>query len=78
TRAGWRVSYVHAARFIHFHGQSSRKNLLWTRRQFYLTMHSFYKKNLRDSYPGVVGLLVDAGILVALGLGLLRAHLGLS
>jgi hypothetical protein len=78
ARAGWRVSYVHTARFTHFHGQSSRKNLLWTRRQFYLTMRAFYKKNLRDSYPGMVNLLVDTGILVALGLGLFRAHLSRS
>ncbi len=78
ARAGWRVSYVHTARFVHFHGRSSRKNLLWTRRQFYLTMHAFGKKNLRDSYPAVVNLLVDAAVLFALGLGLLRAHFSRS
>jgi GT2 family glycosyltransferase len=75
ARAGWRISYVHTARFIHFHGRSSKKNLLWTRKQFYLTMRAFYKKNLRGFYPWPVDLLVDAGILAALGLGLARAYL---
>lgn len=74
-RAGWRVCYVPAARFIHYHGQSSRKNLVWARKQFYLTMRAFYNKHLRREYPSVVNVLVDAGILAGLGLGLLGAYL---
>ncbi len=75
ARADWRISYVHTAKFIHYHGRSSRKNLVWSRKQFHLTMRSFYKKNLRGSYPWLVNLFVDVGILVALGLALCRAYL---
>lgn len=73
--AGWRVCYVPTARFIHYHGQSSRKNRVWARKQFYLTMRVFYQKHLRADYPALVNALVDAGILLGLGLGLLGAYL---
>ncbi|MBD3398836.1 MAG: glycosyltransferase [Candidatus Coatesbacteria bacterium] len=74
-RAGWKVNYVPTARFIHHHGRSSGKNLVWARKQFFLTMRQFYNKHLRAEYNALVNLLVDAGILAGLGLGLLRAYL---
>jgi len=75
TQAGWKLFYVPAARFVHYHGQSSRKNLIWSSKQFYLTMHSFYVKHFQQKYPAVVNALVGLGILTGLGLKLLTVYL---
>lgn len=75
AQADWKLYYVPTARFIHHHGQSSRKNLLWSTKQFYLTMHSFYAKHFHSRYPAIVNALVGLGVLAGLGLKLLLVYL---
>lgn len=75
SQADWKLYYVPAARFVHHHGQSSRKNPVWSSKQFYLTMHSFYAKHFRHKYPAIVNALVGLGVLAGLGLKLLAVYL---
>lgn len=52
-QAGWRVSYVHATRIIHFKGESTRRSNLDEVRVFYGAMVLFVQKHFGQSRAGV-------------------------
>ncbi len=53
-QAGWRVSYVHATRIIHFKGESTRRSNLDEVRVFYGAMVLFVQKHFSRSRTGVL------------------------
>lgn len=70
-QAGWRVVYNPGATVVHYKGASARKRPLRMTFEWHKAIWQFHRKNLAGRYPGIINLVVYAGIGVSLAGSLL-------
>ena len=65
---GWKVMFVPSARVQHVHGGCSRSCPIFVEWHKHKGMMRFYRKFFRHQYPGVLMMLVEAGVWLRFGL----------
>jgi len=64
---GWKILFVPNAQVIHYHGHCSRTRPIFVEWHKHKGMVRFYRKFFRHQYPGVLMLLVGAGVWLRFG-----------
>lgn len=70
--AGWKIIYNPKTSIIHYKGASSRKKPAKIVYEFHRAMYLFHKKNYANKYSILTNVIVYTGIIVKLGLELLK------